>query len=261
MEVCRIRARRAALTARWRRDGYTDRTSIQGERMKTPGDTVRGDTYAFDFVVLEPRPDPARWLVILLHGVGGDETQLAALGARLPDDALVVLPRGQRSISGDRIGWFREGLSADGPQVVEDEAEEARLKLVEFVARLQQRFDVAPSRTVLAGFSQGGELAASAALTAPESVAGFAMLCGRIVPEITADTGPRADLAYLHALVVHGRGDETLPVEWAGHAAARLAQLGVVHEVRVHDAGHELTPAMEHDLVTWFAAADRPWMR
>lgn len=228
--------------------------------MKIPGETVRGETYAFDFVVLEPRPDPARWLVILLHGVGGDETQLAALGARLPDDALVVLPRGQRSISGDRIGWFREGLSADGPQVVEDEADEARLKLIEFIARLQQRFDVAPSRTVLAGFSQGGELAASAALTAPESVGGFAMLCGRIVPEISAHTGPRGSLADLQALVVHGHGDETLPVEWAGHAAAWLERSGVVHEVRMHDAGHELTPEMEHDLLTWFSAPERPWM-
>lgn len=229
--------------------------------MKTPGDPVRGEAYAFDFVVLEPRPDPARWLVVLLHGVGGDETQLAALGGRLPDDALVVLPRGQRSISGDRIGWFREGLAADGPQVVEDEAEEARCRLVDFVARLQQRFDVPPERTVVAGFSQGGELAASAALTAPEGVAGFAMLCGRILPEIAPEVASRGALAGLHALIVHGRIDETLPVEWAARASSWLRRLGVAHDVRVHEAGHELAPGMQRDFIEWFGGRDRPWMR
>ncbi len=228
--------------------------------MKTPGEPVRGDTYAFDFVTLEPRPERPRRLVILLHGVGGDETQLAALGAQLPDDALVVLPRGQRSISGDRIGWFREGLGADGPQVVEDEAEEARGRLVDFIARLQQRFDVSPLRTVLAGFSQGGELAASAALTAPGGVAGFAMLCGRILPEIAPEVASRRELDGLHALVVHGRGDDTLPVEWATRASSWLRDLRIAHEVRVHDAGHELTPAMERDVVDWFLASDRPWI-
>lgn len=229
--------------------------------MKTPGELVRGETYAFDFIALEPRPDAPRALAILLHGVGGDETQLAALGAQLPDDVLVLLPRGQRSISGDRIGWFREGLSADGPQVVEAEAEEARTKLIDFIERVQQRFDVPPARTVVAGFSQGGELAASAALTAPDGVAGFAMLCGRILPEIAPDVAPRRELDGLQALVVHGRADETLPVEWADRASAWLERLRIAHTLRVHEAGHELTPTMERDLVDWFTTPDRPWMR
>lgn len=228
--------------------------------MKTPGDLVQGETYALDFVTLEPRPDPARGLVVLLHGVGGDETQLAGLGAGLPDDMLVVLPRGQRSISGGRIGWFRESLAGDEPHAVVEEAEEALARLVDFIGRLQERFDVPPARTVVAGFSQGGELAASVALTAPDRVAGFAMLCGRILPEIADDVASRGALEGLHALVVHGRDDGTLPAEWATRATAWLRRLGIAHDVRMHDAGHELTPAMERDVVDWIGAAERPWM-
>lgn len=229
--------------------------------MKTPGEIVSGEAYAFDFATLEPRPETARWLVVLLHGVGGDETQLAAMGAALPDDALVVLPRGQRSISGDRIGWFRESVSGDVPQVVEEEAEEARLRLVDFVERLQRRFDVPATHTVLAGFSQGGELAASVALTAPDGVAGFAMLCGRILPEIAPELAPRRSLDGLHALVVHGRDDDTLGPEWAQAASASLQGLGIRHALCMHDAGHELTPAMERDFAAWFGDGARPWMR
>jgi len=229
--------------------------------MKTPGEPVHGETYAFDFVTLDPRPDPARMLAILLHGVGGDETQLAGLGARLPEDVLVAMPRGQRTISGGRVGWFRESLSEDGAEVVEDEAEDARLRLVDFVARLQARFDVPPERTVLIGYSQGGMLAASVALTEPSRVAGFAMLCGRVPPEMEPRIEANEATAALEAFVAHGREDATLPLEWAERAKDLLASLGIDHAYRLHDAGHELTAAMEDATVGWFNDPARRWNR
>lgn len=220
--------------------------------MTDPGETIHGDTWAFDFRLLEPRPESPATLLVLLHGVGGDETQLAGLGARVGGEVLVALPRGQRSISGDRIGWHREGLGGDGPQAVADEAEEARAKLVDFIAHLQDRHGITPSSTFVAGFSQGGGLAASAALTAPERVAGFAVLCGRILPEIEPLLPRRAALAHLRALLVHGRDDDTLPASLAEEADERLTALGVRHELHVQPGVHALTPEMEAVFVRWF---------
>lgn len=227
--------------------------------MRRAGDFVHDAAYAFAFRALEPRPDLPRSLLVLLHGVGGDEEQLAPLGTRVHDDVQVVLPRGQRSISGGMTGWYRVGLSADGPRIVEEEAEEARVKLVEFIGQLQQRFNIAAERTVVGGFSQGGILAASAALTHPSCMAGFAVLCGRILPELEPHLGPSADIARLNALVVHGRDDETLPVEWAERAARWLARLDVAHDLHLHEGGHSLTPPMEADFLCWFAGPQRSW--
>ena len=223
-------------------------------KTKVPGDLVEDAPWSFAFRLLEPAPEAPRRLLLLLHGVGGVETQLAELGARVPGDTLVVLPRGQRSISDERFGWFRVGFTDAGPEIVEEEAEESWLKLVEFIGQLQQRHDVAPRDTFVAGFSQGGIMSASVALTAPESVAGFAVLCGRILPEIEPVLGEREALAKLCALVVHGRGDDKLPVDWAHRADAWLRALGVPHVLRLHDAGHELTPAMARDFLEWFEA-------
>ncbi|WP_166636743.1 alpha/beta hydrolase [Cognatilysobacter terrigena] len=217
----------------------------------TTSDLIDAADYAYSHVVVEPRPDPARALLVLLHGVGGDEHQLAALGERMPPDTLVVLPRGHRTISGGRLGWYRIGLSDDGLQVVEDEEAEARAKLVDFIAQLQSRYDVAPERTWIGGFSQGGILAATTALTTPASMAGFFMMSGRLLPEMDCADG---EAAHLEALVVHGHNDDTLPVDDARDAASRLEALGLTTQLELFDTGHEVDDAMVDAVAQWLEA-------
>ena len=229
--------------------------------MRSHGDLISAPDYALSFRLLEPVPEHPRRLLLLLHGVGGHEGQLSKLGARVDSDTLVILPRAPRAVGGDMFGWFRVDLTDDGPRIVPEEAEESRIKLLEFIAQLQARHSIAPDRTVVAGFSQGGILSASAALTAPREVAGFALLSGRILPEIEPALGPRDALATLHALVVHGRHDDKLPLAWAERADAWLHDIGVPHVLRLHDAGHELTAAMQQDFLAWFGDGERRWSR
>ncbi|GAB1595696.1 phospholipase/carboxylesterase [Lysobacter sp. PAGU 2638] len=213
------------------------------------GDPVESADYAFSYATLEPRPDAPQALLVLLHGVGADETQLAALGARAPAGTLVALPRGYRSISGGRTGWYRVGISDDGLQVVEDEEAEARSRLVDFVAQLQSHFDVPPALTWVGGFSQGGILAASAALTSPGCVAGFVMIAGRLLPDLEpVDVDA---VRSLDALIVHGRDDDTLALDDARDAASQLEALGIATSFVVQDGGHELTDAMVDSAVQW----------
>lgn len=219
--------------------------------MKRPGELLNDSHWALAFRTLQPEPEAPERLLVLLHGVGGEETQLAGLGARVQEGTLVVLPRGPRSIAGDRFGWFRVGFSEDGPEIVPEEAEESRLRLIEFLEQLHERRDVAPASTVIAGFSQGGIMSASVALSSPRSVCGFAVLCGRILPELEPALASTEELAGLQALVVHGRKDGKLPVGWAQRADDWLARLGVARRLRIHDAGHELTPAMQQDFLQW----------
>lgn len=222
--------------------------------MPEPGELIHSADYAFSFRTLEPRPDAPHSMLVLLHGVGGDETQLVPLGARMPGGTLVVLPRGYRSISGGQWGWYRIGLGDDGVQLVEDEEREARGRLVDFLGQLQRHFDVPPARTVVGGFSQGGILAGSTALTTPGSVAGFLMLSGRLVPEVEPEFAESGRLRHLQALVLHGADDPTLPVEDAEAAARRLVAMGIDCAFRRFAGGHELGDAMLDAAVDWLRA-------
>ncbi|MET0290369.1 MAG: phospholipase, partial [Pseudoxanthomonas sp.] len=74
----------------------------------------------------------------------------------------------------------------------------------------QQRLGIAPAKTLVAGFSQGGIMSASVALTSPGSVAGFGILSGRILPEFEPRIPQDIAMHDLHALILHGRHDSKL---------------------------------------------------
>ena len=111
------------------------------------------------------------------------ELSLSDLAAGVDPHTLVVLPRGPLALGPNQCAWFRVAFTANGPQIVEREAEQARHTLIRFITQLQTQHHIAPEHTVVAGFSQGGIMSASVALTSPESVAGFGVLSGRILPE------------------------------------------------------------------------------
>ena len=203
--------------------------------------------------VLEPAPAKPAALVVLLHGVGGNETNLVDLVIDRADDTLVVLVRSRLTLAPDQYAWFRVGFTPSGPQIVPEEAEQSRLALIQMVATLQAEHGIAPARTVIAGFSQGGILSASVGLSSPDSVAGFAVLSGRILPEIEPNLASNDRLAKLHVLIAHGRADGTLPVAWADRSHDWLGRLGVPHDVKLYQGGHMVTAEMQHDFNTWLA--------
>ncbi|MFL6591262.1 MAG: alpha/beta hydrolase, partial [Luteimonas sp.] len=116
----------------------------------------------------------------------------------------------------------------------------------------------APAATIVAGFSQGGALAAAMALTQPNRVAGFAMFGGRLLPEVVARTAD-ASLDSIEAFIAHGRDDATLDVAWAHGAHRWLKAHGVPCELHLHDGGHALPQAMQRAFRAWFAGAERAW--
>jgi phospholipase/carboxylesterase len=152
-----------------------------------------------------------------------------------------------------QFAWFRVAFTASGPRIDAQEAEQSRLDLIRFVAQVQAAHGIVPQKTVIAGFSQGGILSASVALTAPESVAGFGVLSGRILPEIEPHLADAARLTALQGFIGHGDFDNKLPVMWAQRSDALLAQLGVAHVSRRYPIDHSISAAMQADFLQWLA--------
>jgi len=199
-----------------------------------------------------PATGPARGLLILLHGVGANERSLSALADEQDKDIAVVLPRGPVTLGDDAFGWYPVSFGANGPVLDAAQAEASRKILVEFVAQQQKRLGVSAAQTIVAGFSQGGIMSASIALTAPACVRAFGILSGRILGEIDAMIPANLASYPIEGLVMHGRADTMLPFTLAEASARRLDALGIRHSFLGYDGvGHGMSEAMRADFRTW----------
>ncbi|MFO1264581.1 MAG: phospholipase [Rhodoferax sp.] len=220
----------------------------------TLGPVVADASSGLSYRLRQPVAQRADRCVVLLHGVGSNESTLLDLATGLGAETLVVFARGPLAIGPQQFAWFQVQFTPQGPRIAPEQAEHSRRALIELLAGLRSRYGVGAQSTVIAGFSQGGILSASVGLSAPDSVAGFAVLSGRILPELEPAIAPRAQLARLQAFVGHGQFDSKLPVDWAHRADTWLCDLGVPHTVQLYPIDHTVSSAMQADFVAWVHA-------
>ncbi len=200
-------------------------------------------------------PPAAR--LLLLHGVGSNENSLAMVAALIDPRVQVVLVQGPLVFGPGQHGFFEVRFQGGAPAIDAAQAERSRQQLIALVRALHAQDGPRPARTVIAGFSQGGILSASVGLSAPADVAGFAVLSGRILPEIEPHIAPRPALGNLSAFIAHGNLDNKLPVAWAERADQWLDALGVAHLTRRYPIGHELNADVVADFRQWLAGVLR----
>lgn len=189
--------------------------------------------------------------IFLLHGVGSNEIHMQSIADAIGAEHEVITVQSPLVLGPQQYAWFAVQFTAQGPSINAKQAEVGRLQLLQLVESLQQTRGVLP--TVVAGFSQGAILSASAALTAPHAIAGFGMFSGRILPELEPHIAPANQLAKTQGFVAHGRYDDKLPITWAERAHAWLHQLGVKHELKLYDMGHTLATEELEDFNHWLA--------
>jgi phospholipase/carboxylesterase len=181
--------------------------------------------------------------LLLLHGTGGDETDLLDLGRMVAPGAPLLSPRG-KVLENGMPRFFRR--LAEG---VFDEADlRARTgELADFIASAREAYDL-PAPIAL-GFSNGANIAASLFYLRPEALAG-AVLLRAMTP---FQTPPAGDLTGKPVLILSGSQDPIIPAANAAHLAAALAKAGGSVEHRTLPAGHNLSQAdvsISHD---WLA--------
>lgn len=193
--------------------------------------------------VFEPGTDPARKPLLLLHGTGGDERDLLALGRAVAPGASLLSPRG-KVLEGTAPRFFRR--LAEG---VFDEQDLIRRthELGDFIEQARARYGLpAP---IAVGFSNGANIAASLLLLRPQALAGAALLRAMTPFRHPAS----ADLAGKSVLLLSGLLDPIVPAADSAGLAALLAKNGAAVEQRSLPAGHGLSQADIGLLTDWLA--------
>jgi phospholipase/carboxylesterase len=168
---------------------------------------------------------------------------------------LMICPQGtlETPIGPGMSGYAWYPMSMGGPPDV-DAMLSSRQKLEAFLDYCFEHYPIDPNRFAVLGFSQGGVMAYSLALTQPDRFAALAVLSSWLPRELAARLSVSDKVRSLPTLIQHGTQDPTIEIRRARDSVQRLRahNLGLIfHE---YDMGHEITPASLKDLSSWLQA-------
>ncbi len=190
--------------------------------------------------------------LLLLHGTGGDETDLLPLGTALHEQAGLLSVRGAVSEDG-MPRFFRR--HAEGEFDVEDLVARTQA-LADFVlaAAAHYRFD--PSRVLAVGFSNGANIATATMLLRPGVLRGAMLFAPMVVFDDPGRVEGRHHLATTAVFISAGRGDPVAPPHHAERLADQLTDLGAAVELRWHPGGHTVDANSVGRARAWLAKLD-----
>lgn len=206
--------------------------------------------------------DPPDASVIWLHGLGADgsdflpivEEMLARV--TLPPTRFVFPHAAAQPVTLNNgyvmPSWYDiMGLHGDA---VEDEAGiRESVRYLDTLIAHECALGIAPARIVLAGFSQGGNIALNCALRHPRRLAGALILSSYL--------GLRDKLAHeasaanrdLPIFMAHGALDDIVPAHWAAGSRDVLLGLGYDVDWREYPMPHSVCEQEIADIGAWLA--------
>ena len=196
-------------------------------------------------------------LLVLVHGYGADEHDLAPLVPHIDPDGrfFTICPRGPRSVMGIGAGWYDrndDGTIDPAMFLASVDALDATIDK----ACADRGFDRAEA--VIIGFSQGGAMTLASALRTPAATRPAAIACL---------SGMLTELDGLDYIFEHSSGDEQLPEILIHHGTHdplvvidrgrstrdTLTKHQVAHTYREYPMQHEISTASIYDLREWLA--------
>jgi phospholipase/carboxylesterase len=189
-------------------------------------------------------------LVVLLHGYGSNMDDLAHLAAVLHTTGYAhVVPNGPleafHATDDSMRAWYERGGDETPAGVAL-----ARARLAAFLPEVWQRFGTPPGRTVLLGFSQGGNLATRHGLPSPDDFAGVAVLAGSL-KKLDQLTPELPTLRSQRVFIAHGYRDAVVPFQVGRDLVDFLQRHGYQPEFHGYTIQHTITTPLVDDLRRW----------
>lgn len=183
--------------------------------------------------------------VVAIHGLGDSPEHFSMLFKERPLPADIVLPRASTRF-GPGGSWFDVAIPVrDTPKhTLKKDVAQATQTLCQFISGPQ--FDRPP---VVTGFSQGGILTFSMAVTCPDKVHAAVPVSGLLA----IDTVQGTDLPPIVAL--HGTDDETVDYARGKESVRKLQQMGANAEfIEFQGISHSISPQMHQ---VWFDTIEK----
>ncbi|TDW29860.1 alpha/beta hydrolase [Cryobacterium psychrophilum] len=183
-------------------------------------------------------------VLLMLHGTGGNEQEIAELGQQLDPDAAVLAPRGRVRENGSNR-WFRR--LEEGIFDVDDVVQRAG-ELAELVESAQREYGLQNRPLVAVGFSNGANIALATMMLHPTTITRVVAFSG-MYP--FADRDAPAQISETDALMLNGSADPLAPASSVDRLESELLRHGASVTRFTRTGGHGITPEEVAEAHRW----------
>jgi len=184
-------------------------------------------------------PDPSPRLLLLIHGLTGDENVMWVFARDLPAHYWMVAPRAPHTAQPSGYSWRPPPFETmDGPSLEQlKQNAEALIRLVDAYAA---SVGIEASTFDVMGFSQGAAMSNVLAFLYPNRVGKTGILAG-FIPHGLEELVSQRPLEGKSFFVAHGTKDERVTVERARSSVALLEQAGAKVTYCEDDVAHKVS--------------------
>ncbi len=187
-------------------------------------------------------------LLVLMHGIGSNEQDLAGLAPVIDPEGhfVVVCPRGPYGY-GPGFAWFR----MEAPDTARMTMASSLGAIDEVITSACDEYGVKREETVVGGFSMGGAMSLAFTFRPSELArpAGVLVMSGFLPMEAATDLDWSAPLPPV--LMQHGTQDPMVPLQRARETARVLQEHDVPLVFREYPMQHNVTPESARDAMDW----------
>ncbi len=215
-------------------------------------DSSNTPTFTLQYLLRNPTQSTQQPPVLFLfHGAGGNEQNLYTFADQIQGEWLIISVRAPITVSEGRYKWYDVKMVDNEITINFPQEEESRKTVLKFIDEITAFYHADRQRVVLAGFSQGANMASVVSLTAPDKVCGFAIFSGRFIDEIKPLIGPTDSLKSVRCFLAHGNQDYLLPVAYARENQQMLQDLGIPVNYSEDAVAHSISPKQFKDFLLW----------
>ena len=180
-------------------------------------------------------------LMVLIHGLTGDENVMWVFARNLPEEYWMIAPRAPYGSGMEQGGysWRQPSNEAeDRPRL--DQLRDSAEALIHLIDQYAASLQLDASSFDLMGFSQGAAMSSIMAFLYPQRIRKVGILAG-FVPGGLEELASERPLEGKPFFVTHGTKDETVPIERARASVKLLEQAGAQVTYCEDEVGHKVS--------------------
>lgn len=181
-------------------------------------------------------PEPTSPVMLLIHGLSGDENVMWIFTRNLPRNYWLIAPRGP-ILTSSGYAWIEKSPSSR-PHLLDLSSLAA--SLMDFLERWKEKNNVTTQAVDIMGFSQGAAIAYALAAFYPGNIHRIIALAG-FLPQEDNLPGRYSVLKDKPVYIAHGSKDEIVPVTMAEEAVQVLTACGAAVTYCESETGHKLS--------------------